>query len=235
MSTCIVVTGAAGALGASTARRLAKSGAGALALVDSAHHRDRLEALAKELGTGRAFTGDLSDANESAALFLRITSELGAPRCAALIAGGYAGGAPFWEAGPDVLSQMMRSNFDSVAHALRAMLPAMVAAKHGRIVVIGSRNVEQPWTGAGSAAYTAAKSAVVALVRAIAAETRAHDVTLNALLISTLDTPANRAAMPAADPAKWVPLDAAAKQIESLLADDAREISGAAIPLYGRA
>lgn len=235
MSTCIVVTGAAGALGSATVRRLAKSGAGALALVDSAHHRDRLEALVREVGTGRAFTGDLADANESASLFSRIATELGAPRGAALIAGGYAGGAPFWEADAGMLPQMMRQNFDSVAHSLRAMLPAMVAAKHGRIVVIGSRNVEQPWTGAGSAAYTAAKSAVVALVRAVAAETRAHDVTLNALLISTLDTPANRAAMPKADPTKWVPLDAAAKQIESLLADDASEISGAALPMYGRA
>jgi len=194
-----------------------------------------LEALVQELGTGRAFTGDLADANESASLFSRIASELGPARGAALIAGGYAGGTPFWESPPDELTQMMRGNFDSVAHALRAMLPAMVAAKHGRVVVIGSRNVEQPWTGAGSAAYTAAKSAVVALVRAVAAEARAHEVTLNALLISTLDTPANRAAMPKADPTKWVSLDAAAAQIDALLAEDAREISGAAIPMYGRA
>jgi NAD(P)-dependent dehydrogenase (short-subunit alcohol dehydrogenase family) len=109
-----------------------------------------------------------------------------------------------------------------------------VARKHGSIVVIGSRNVERPWTGASAAAYTAAKSAVVALAQAVAAEVLASGVRVNAILPSTLDTMANRAAMPGADPKLWVTTESAAKVIAFLLSEDARDISGAALPIYGR-
>src|SRR6185312_7437295 len=101
-------------------------------------------------------------------------------------------------------------------------------------VLIGSRNAERPWTGASAAAYTAAKSAVVALGQAVAAEVLESGVRINAVLPSTLDTPANRKAMPSADPARWVTTESAAKVIAFLLSDDARDISGAALPIYGR-
>jgi len=130
---------------------------------------------------------------------------------------------------------MMGGNLETAARTMRALLPGMVARKDGRIVVVGSRAVERPWTSAGSAAYAASKAALVALAQTIAAESLEHGVTINAVLPSTLDTPANRAAMPKADPSRWVPLAAAAKQIAFLLSDDARDVSGAAIPIYGRA
>jgi NAD(P)-dependent dehydrogenase (short-subunit alcohol dehydrogenase family) len=114
-------------------------------------------------------------------------------------------------------------------------LPAMVAAGNGSVVVVGSRVVEQPWTGAGAVAYAASKSAVVAMARATASEVLEHGVRVNAVLPSTLDTPANRTAMPNADPSRWVPLAAAATVIAFLLSDDAKHISGASVPIYGRA
>ena len=101
--------------------------------------------------------------------------------------------------------------------------------------VVGSRVVEQPWTGKGAVAYTAAKSAVVAMARATAAEVLQYGVRVNAILPSTMDTPANRAAMPNADPSSWVPLRAAADLIAFLLSDESRHISGVSVPIYGRA
>lgn len=111
----------------------------------------------------------------------------------------------------------------------------MVAERSGSIVVVGSRAVERPWTGTGSAAYAAAKAAVVTIAQTVAQEVLEYGVRVNAVLPSTLDTPANRASDPNADPSKWVSLSSAAAVMAFLLSDDARDVSGAAIPLYGRA
>jgi NAD(P)-dependent dehydrogenase (short-subunit alcohol dehydrogenase family) len=111
----------------------------------------------------------------------------------------------------------------------------MVARKSGSIVVVGARGVERPWTNAGSAAYGAAKSAAVSLAEAAAAEVLEHGVRINAIMPSALDTAANRRSMPNADFSKWVTPASAAAVIAFLLSDDARDVSGAKIPVYGRA
>lgn len=235
MTACAVVTGAAGALGSAVARHLSKQGQLPVALLDSDHHRDRLEALARELGTARAFTGDLADRAHWQELLPRVEAEVGAPKAVALVAGGYRGGAPFWESDEAWWDAMMRGNLDTVARALRALLPGMVSRRSGHIVVVGSRAVQRPWTSSGAAAYATSKAAVVALASVLAEETREYGVTINAVLPSTLDTPANRASMPDADFSRWVSLESAATQIGFLLSDAARDVSGAAIPLYGLA
>jgi len=102
-------------------------------------------------------------------------------------------------------------------------------------VVIGSRAAVQPETSARASGYAASKAAVVALAKAVAAEVLDFGVRVNALLPSTMDTPANRAAMPGVDPAKWVSLSSAAGVVAFLLGEEARDISGVALPVYGRA
>ncbi len=219
-----VVTGAAGALGADVARALVSRGDD-VALVDRAQAQARLDALVKELGPRATAHTDLASAVSR-----------GPVEFAALIAGGWAGGKPLHEATDDAtLRAMIDSNLVTVHDALRALLPGMVARKSGAIVVVGSRNVERPWTGAGAAAYTASKSAAVALAQAVAAEVADANVRINAVLPSTMDTPANRASMPKADFSRWVTTPSAAGVIAFLLSEAARDVSGAAIPLYGRA
>jgi len=213
-----VVTGAAGALGSDVARALISRGDD-VALVDRAEARARLDALVKELGARATAHTDLSDA-----------AARGPVELAALVAGGWAGGND--EA---AFHAMMESNVATVHAAFRALLPGMVARKRGAVVVVGSRNVERPWTGAGAAAYTASKSAAVAMAQATAAEVLEHGVRINAVLPSTMDTPANRASMPKADFSRWVTTQSAAGVIAFLLSEAARDVSGAAIPLYGRA
>jgi NAD(P)-dependent dehydrogenase (short-subunit alcohol dehydrogenase family) len=110
----------------------------------------------------------------------------------------------------------------------------MIAARSGSVVLVGSRAAVQPWTSAGAAAYAASKAALVALAQAVAQEVLEHGVRVNAILPSTMDTPANRKAMPNADPSRWVGTDSAASVISFLLSDASRDVSGAAIPVYGR-
>jgi NAD(P)-dependent dehydrogenase (short-subunit alcohol dehydrogenase family) len=231
-----LVTGAGGALGGEVARALSKRGH-AVMLVDADRQKERLAELASSLDRAAWVAAELTDE----AAWQRVTAgchrDLGAsPALAALVAGGWRGGTPLHDERDDATWRaMLGSNLETVYRGLRALLPAMVAAKQGSVVVVGSRVAEQPWTSGGAAAYAAAKSAVVALARAVAAEVRDHGVRVNAVLPSTLDSKANRAAMPNADPSRWVSLESAAGVIAFLLSDEARDVSGAAIPVYGRA
>jgi NAD(P)-dependent dehydrogenase (short-subunit alcohol dehydrogenase family) len=229
-----IVTGGSGALGSAVARALSKRGH-AIVLADSPRAKERLDPLVKELGRAAACAADLATADGWTAV-MRAAESLGEPpSLAALVAGGWKGGKALHESDDETWTAMMSSNVDTVHRAFRALLPGMVERKHGSIVVVGSRNVERPWTGAKSAAYTASKAAAVALAQATAAEVLDHGVRINAVLPSTMDTPANRASMPKVDPAKWVTTESAAAVIAFLLSDEARDISGAALPVYGRA
>jgi NAD(P)-dependent dehydrogenase (short-subunit alcohol dehydrogenase family) len=236
MNDIALVTGAAGALGGEVARVLGSRGY-ALALVDSARGKDRLDQLAGSLGGACTIAGDVASEALWAEAMPRIERELGgAPSIAALVVGAWRGGKPFHEeTGDEVWHAMMEANLETVRRSLRALLPSMVARRDGAIVIIGSRAAVDPASSARAAAYAASKAASVALAQTVAAEVRDHGVRVNAVLPSTMDTPANRAAMPDADPSRWVSLASAAGVVAFLLGDEARDISGAAIPVYGKA
>lgn len=234
----VAITGGAGALGSALAAHLVKEGY-RVALLDVDRAKERVAQLVETLGAKNAVghTGDFGLAATWDAAHVSIRSAFGAaPTHGALIAGGYDGGAPLHAVTDDsVYEKMMSSNVDTAYRALRALLPSMVAAKHGAIVVVGSRAVERPWTSAGSAAYAASKAAVVTMAQVVAKEVLEHGVRINSVLPSTMDTPANRTSMPDADPTKWVALDSASAVIAFLLSESARDVTGAALPVYGRA
>ncbi len=236
MTDVALVTGAAGALGGEIARTLSARG-DRVVLVDGDAARARLVELAATLKSACVVAGDLTNDATWEEGLPRIERELGAPpSLAALTAGAWRGGRPFHEEkGDETWRAMMSANLETVHRSLVRLLPAMVARKRGSIVVIGSRAADQPSTSAGSAAYAASKAAVVALAQAVAAENLEHGVRLNAILPSTMDTPANRAAMPKADSTRWVSLASAAAVVAFLLSEAARDVSGAALPVYGRA
>jgi NAD(P)-dependent dehydrogenase (short-subunit alcohol dehydrogenase family) len=233
-SGCIVITGAGGALGSALARALVARG-DSVAMLDRAESKAHVDALCAELGeraTNEPLQAPTLDAYAAAVARVEARGPIAG---AALIAGGWAGGAPLHESSAEAYEAMIHANLDTVYLALRALLPPMVARKHGSIVLVGSRNVERPWTGTGSAAYTASKAGAVALAQAAAAEVLEHGVRINAVLPSTMDTPQNRKGMPKADFSRWVSTPSAAGVIAFLLSDAARDVSGAALPVYGRA
>jgi NAD(P)-dependent dehydrogenase (short-subunit alcohol dehydrogenase family) len=140
--------------------------------------------------------------------------------------GGFAGG--------DLAStslaewrRMLDLNLTSAVIGCRAVLPAMRAARRGRIVNVASRAVVPPV--GGFIAYTVSKSAVIALTQALAQEERPHGIGVNAVLPSTMDTPANRRAMPDVDRSGWVGTDAVADVIAYLSSDGAAAVSGACV------
>jgi NAD(P)-dependent dehydrogenase (short-subunit alcohol dehydrogenase family) len=140
--------------------------------------------------------------------------------------GGFAGG--------DLAStslaewrRMLDLNRTSAVIGCRAVLPAMRAARRGRIVNVASRAVVPPV--GGFIAYTVSKSAVIALTQALAQEERPHGIGVNAVLPSTMDTPANRRAMPDVDRSGWVGTDAVADVIAYLSSDGAAAVSGACV------
>ncbi|HEU5317799.1 MAG TPA: SDR family NAD(P)-dependent oxidoreductase [Chloroflexota bacterium] len=151
------------------------------------------------------------------------------------LVGAWAGGSPVWETSGDAWDRTIAVNLRSAFAASRAAIPHMLTQRYGRIVSVSSRTALQPSPGA--AAYAVSKAGVITLTETLALELREHDadVTANCILPSVIDTPANRAAMPKADPARWVRPEQLAAIIAWLTSDDAAPISGAAIPIYGRA
>jgi NAD(P)-dependent dehydrogenase (short-subunit alcohol dehydrogenase family) len=207
MQNSIVVTGAAGALGAAVSEFLIAQGFRVVG-VDIAPAEQRLASMARSLG--HAFVPVAVLIGDSASLLRALAPVFltDFPLAGAvLVAGGWAGGEPLHGRTDDsTYRSMMAMNLDSVHAALRVVLPELVERQRGSVVVIGSQVVERPWTGAGAAEYTASKAAVVALAQAVAAEVRPFGVRINAVLPSTLDTPANRSAMPDTDRSRWVTL-----------------------------
>jgi len=109
----------------------------------------------------------------------------------------------------------------------------MLRQRYGKIVNVSSRDGLAG--GAGYSAYSASKSAVLRLTESMAAELKNANINVNCIMPSTIDTPQNRKAMPNADFSKWVAPEAIADVILFLLSDASRAITGAALPVFGKA
>ena len=229
---CIILTGAAGNLGAAVALELAQRGA---KLVCADRSVDGLAALAARLPqtaeTIHVPGLDLTKFEDAAAMTKAALDRFGSVDGLVNTVGGFATGA----VGTDALSgfdALFTLNAKVAFVTSAAVLPAMIARKRGRIVHIAALagNIGT----AGFAAYSASKAAVMRLVESIAAEHRTDGITANSILPSTIDTPQNRAAMPDADFSNWVTPAAIARVIAFLMSNDASAVTGAAIPVTGR-
>ena len=145
--------------------------------------------------------------------------------------GGFAGGQSVAQTDDATFQRMFDMNVNSAFHLLRAILPHMRQAKSGRIIAIGSRAAEDPGPNVG--AYSASKAAIVSLMRTVALENKDAGITANIILPGTIDTPANRKAMPGADVSQWVQPASIANLIVWLAGDAGSDVTGAAIPVYG--
>ncbi|OGK96222.1 MAG: hypothetical protein A2W08_00105, partial [Candidatus Rokubacteria bacterium RBG_16_73_20] len=166
---------------------------------------------------------DVTDVEAVAAFGARLVAALGRLDVLVAAVGGFAGGA-LLETDAATWRRMLDLNLTSAFAAAKAALPHMVGAGWGRVVFVASRAVVPP--AGGFVAYTVAKAGVVALAQALAVETRGSGVTVNAVLPSTMDTEANRAAMPDADRGGWVPVEAVADAIAMLARPESAHITG---------
>ena len=220
-----IVTGGTGALGQAIVRRLLLDGALVTVpyIVDAEH--DRLRAAIHQRDRARVTLerADVTDVRVMEALVESVVKRHGGLHILVSAVGGFAGGG-LVDTDRETWERMLLLNLTSVFVAARAAVPAMIAGRHGRVIVIASRAVVPP--AAGFIAYTAAKAGAVAFTQALAAEVKGAGVTANAVLPSTMDTPANRAAMPDADPSTWVPVDAVAEAVAYLASDAAGHVTG---------
>jgi len=220
----IVVTGASGALGKVVAEVALARGA-RVAGVDFGTSQiattpDRIE-----------FGGvDLSDAAQAKKAMNAAASHFGRIDALVNIAGGFAF-ETVAEGDPKTWQRMYALNVLTALNASRSAIPHLVASASARIVNVGAMGARQ--AGSGMGAYAASKAGVHRLTEALAAEWKGK-ITVNAVLPSTIDTPANRASMPKADFGKWVTPQELADVILFLVSDAASAVTGALLPVSGR-
>ena len=147
------------------------------------------------------------------------------------IAGGFRMGSPVHETSDKDWNFLMDLNARTVLNICREVVPRMIKAGGGKIVNIGAFAAQKGAAQMG--AYVASKSAVIRLTETMAAELREKNINVNCVLPTIIDTPENRAAMPDADPRRWVAPQALADVIVFLASDAARAIHGAAVPVAG--
>lgn len=232
--TVVIVTGSVGNLGSATAHGLREAGAKTV-LVDRS--QERLRESFPDLVDSRdhflASGVDLTDPGSVTKLVQSACGRFGRIDGLVNTVGGWRGGKPVHETDPGDWDFLFGVNLRTTLLCCRAVIPQMLHQGSGKIVNVASRDGLSG--GAGYAAYSASKSAVLRLTESMAAELKSSNINVNCIMPSTIDTPQNRQAMPGADFSKWVAPEAIADVILFLISSAARAINGAAIPVYGRA
>ncbi|HEY6721988.1 MAG TPA: SDR family NAD(P)-dependent oxidoreductase [Burkholderiales bacterium] len=224
-----LITGAAGNLGRAVAAAFASAGA-SIVLMDvddkalrAAHGEDDKRKL--------LVRANLLDAASVAQAVETAVRRFGRIDILCNLAGGFRMGQPVHETPAETWQLMIDLNAGTIINTARAVVPGMLAAGGGKIVNIAAMGGLAG--GKDMGAYSAAKSAVIRLTESMSAELRDRGINVNCIMPSIIDTPQNRAAMPKADPRRWVAPEALAEVILFLASDGARAIHGAAIPVTG--
>ena len=228
MTRNVLVSGGTGALGRAVVRAFLESGDRVAVPWIVAGERDAVQRdFAEALRTGRLalVEADVSDA-QGAAAAAKATEPV-----AVLVngAGGFAGGTPVWDTDLETWDAMYRINLRTAVALARAVLPGMRERGAGALVNVASQAAfARPAT---LAAYSASKAGVVVLTETLARELEGTRVRVNAVVPSTIDTPANRRAMPDADWSRWTPPDAIARVVLWLASEAAATVRGALVPV----
>jgi NAD(P)-dependent dehydrogenase (short-subunit alcohol dehydrogenase family) len=226
MQRSVVVTGGTGGLGAAVTRVFLDDGWTVVVpwLVESERERvpehERLTLVQADLMAPEAATRAVAAAGDQLRALVNLV-------------GGFAAGGRVHETPVDDFEAQLRLNLRATYLMSAAAILPMLAAGGGAIVCVSSRAALRPF--AGAAGYVTAKAAVLAFVDALHVEYRDEGIRANAILPSTIDTPANRRAMPDADFERWVKPEEIARVVRFLCSDDAAVTSGAHVPVYGRA
>lgn len=214
----VLITGGAGALGQTVVPAFVSTGASVIL-------GDRNPAQVPGV---IALKADFTDQTQVRSLVDGVIRTSGRLDALINLVGGFATGRLI-ETEVSLWQRMLTMNLTSAFLLSQAVLPSMLQRGQGRIVHVAARAALEPF--AGAAAYIVSKAGLIGLIRTLSSELEGSGVTVNAVLPSTIDTPANRRAMPAADPSKWARPDSIAHTLTFLASDDASQINGALIPI----
>lgn len=222
----VLITGAKGGLGTVVTEALLASGAmvagSSRSIADSDFPHPNFAAM----------PADLTDPGAAARVVEAVVRRFERIDALVHLMGGFAGGQPIAATDDATWDSMMNVNLRAAFNVLRAVIPAMRRAGQGRIIAIASRTAAEPQPNI--AAYSASKAALVSLIRTAALENKDCGITANVILPGTINTEANRRADPRADTSKWIQPEQIAGLVAFLASGSAVQISGAAIPIYGR-
>ena len=225
-----IITGGTGGLGSAVVARLLDDGWRVVVPWIVEGELERTPAR-EGLELARA---DLFDPDAVASVVEQAAAAPDAPlRAVVNLVGGFAMGGRVHETAIEEFEEQFRLNLRPTYLVTAAAMPHLLDAGEGSIVCVGTRAAVQPFSGA--AGYIASKAAVIAFAQAVAAEYKHDGIRCNVILPSVIDTPSNRASMPKADHEKWVKPAEIAGVIAYLVSDESRPISGATVPVYGRA
>ena len=225
----VLVTGAAGNLGQAVAAAFAAQGARLVLLGRSV---DSLQAAFGEAGDQRLYVAaDLLDGPKVAAALAAAVQRFGRIDVLCNLAGGFRMGDAVHETADSTWDFLMDINARTLLNMAKSVVPHLLAPGGGKIVNVGAFGAQRGAAKMG--AYCAAKSSVIRLTEAMAAELREKNINVNCVLPTVIDTPENRAAMPDADPSRWVALADLANVVVFLASDAARAVHGAALPVTG--
>jgi NAD(P)-dependent dehydrogenase (short-subunit alcohol dehydrogenase family) len=227
-----IVTGAAGNLGQAVAQAFHDAGA-RLVLVD--RQPDRLERIYPQWmdlpDIHMATSVDLADTEAVDRMVKSALERYGQIDVLANTVGGYRGGTKVHETSLEMWDFLLDLNARTAFVISRAVVPAMLERKSGRIIHVSSRAGLQGTSR--HFAQSASKSAVIRLTESLSAELKRSGINANCILPGTIDTPENRRDMPDANRDRWVQPEAIADVFLFLASDAARAITGAAIPVFG--
>jgi NAD(P)-dependent dehydrogenase (short-subunit alcohol dehydrogenase family) len=230
MPASALVTGGTGGLGVAVTRAFLDGG---WRVVVPLHHGGGRERLPEHerLVTQPA---DLHDRASAAVVADLAARDAAAPlRAVVNLVGGFAAGERVHATPVEDFETQVRRNLRPTYLVCQATVEHLRAAGGGAIVCVSSRAALRPF--AGAAGYVVGKAAVLALVDALAVEYRDDGVRVNAIVPSVIDTPANRRSMPEADHSRWVAPEQVAAVVRLLCEDASQAVSGAHVPVYGRA
>lgn len=224
----ILVTGAAGSLGKDVVEYLHQQGYQVLATFSS----DRDFSLFNHLPNVRSYAVNVLD-ETSVAAFLADIADIDL-QSAVLLVGGFAMGR-IQETDGRLLQNMIDLNFMSAFNVVKPLMARFEKRGGGQFILIGSRPALHPAEGKNVVAYALSKALVFELAQLINAEGKPHQTTATVIVPSTLDTPANRTAMPEADYSHWVPTEKIAELIALLLSDTGHMIRETVVKIYNEA
>jgi NAD(P)-dependent dehydrogenase (short-subunit alcohol dehydrogenase family) len=222
----VLVTGADGGLGSYVTRAFLDAGASVVGTSRKIQPSDF------DHSNFTALQAEISSREGAQVLVDQVLARFGMLDVLAHTVGGFAGGQSIVETDDATFQRMFDLNLNCVFHILRAAIPPLRNGGNGRIVAIGSRAALEP--GAGVGAYSASKAAMVSLIRTVALENKDAGLTANVILPGTMDTPANRKAIPNADVSKWVQPSSVAQLVVWLAGEAGKDVNGSVIPVYGK-
>jgi NAD(P)-dependent dehydrogenase (short-subunit alcohol dehydrogenase family) len=228
----VLITGPAGNLGKAVVERFTTEGAD-LILLDN--KKDRLASIFPELAQSSKhmlLSGiDLINSEQVEKGIEQALDQMGRIDILVHTAGGFQMGESVHEITPKSWDFLLNINLKTTLNITRAVVPQMIEQGSGKIITIGARPSVSGKARMG--AYSVAKAGVMRLTESLSAEVRKSGINVNCVIPGTIDTPQNREAMPNADTSNWVSPGSIANVISFLASDNAKDIHGAAVPVYG--